>query len=98
MLDTFWKLLTVPSIKVRSSTVNVVEGSLSVKVIVAVSPAFKAVLSLVIATVGRTESMVMGVARLPAVLSLPTESVKTPAATETEQGVMELVVGVNTAE
>ena len=98
MLETFVKLVTVPSIKVRSSTVKSVDGSLRVKVIAAVSPALRAALLLVIDTVGATVSILIDVASAPAVFPFPTESLKTLAATEIDPGAVELAVGVKMTE
>ena len=97
MPDSFVKSLIVPSIRVRSSTSKVVDASLRVNVIVAVSPAFKAVMSLVIATVGRTVSTAIGVASEPARFGLPSVSANAPTPTEMVPGVSESVAGVNTA-
>ncbi len=72
------------------------EDSLRVKVMVAVSPDFNAVVGEVIVIVGATVSTVIdsGVA---ARLSLPAASVKTPAATLKVAVVMLPAVGVKTA-
>ena len=64
----------VPPVTVTSLVSKPVGASLNANVIVAVSPIFSAVLSLVIATVGATVSMVMlGV--VPATPALPATSV-----------------------
>jgi hypothetical protein len=74
-----------------------VEFSLSVKVIVAVSPALRAVLLLEIKMVGAMVSIVSGVASEAAALALPAASVRPLAATETWPGVVDSAVGVNVA-
>jgi len=71
-------------------------ASLRVKVMVAVSPNFKAVLSEAIVMEGAVVSTVMEI-MLEAVLLFPAASVKVPAATLMVAVVVLLVVGVNTA-
>ena len=60
----------MPPETVTSPFTNVVEGSLSVNVIVAVAPALRAALSLTIATVGAVTSMVKAIALRPGMLVL----------------------------
>ena len=77
--------------------INAVEAaSLSVKVMVAVSPIRKAVLSEVMVMVGAAVSTVMEIV-LEAVLGLPAPSVKVLAATLMVAGVVVLLVGVKVA-
>ena len=73
------------------------EASLSVKVIVAVSPALSAALLLAIAMVGTTVSIAIVGEKEPAVLPLPAASVKVVAATEIAPAAVEPAVGVNVA-
>ena len=87
----------VPPVAVTSPTANVVEGSLSVNVIVAVSPIRSAVALLEIAMVGAIVSIEIGAARAPAMLPLPTPSVNDAAGTEIDPAAEELAVGVNMA-
>ena len=70
--------------------------SLSVKVMVAVSPDFKAVLFEAIVIVGEVVSTVMEIV-LEAVLGLPAVSVKVLAKTLIVAGVVLLLVGVKVA-
>ena len=74
------------------------EGSLSVNVIVAVSPALRADLLVATATVGATVSIEMDGDSAPAVLSLPAASVNVAAATETVPAAVDPAVGVKVAE
>ena len=86
----------MPPETVTPACVKVVEFSLSVNVIVAVWPTPRAVLSLVIATVGATVSI--GRERtIDATLSLLAASVNWPAVTEICPDVVEPAVGVKTA-
>ena len=71
-------------------------ASLSVKVMVAVWPDLRALLSEVIVTVGAAVSTVMEIV-LEAVLVLPAPSVKVLAATLMVAGVVLLLVGVKVA-
>ena len=87
----------VPPVAVTSPTANVVEGSLSVNVIVAVSPIRSAVALLEIAMVGATVSIESDGVSWPATLALPAGSVNVVAATETVPGKVEFAVGVNVA-
>ena len=87
----------VPPVAVTSPTANVVEDSLSVNVIVAVSPIRSAAELLEIATVGATVSIESDGVSWPATLALPAGSVKVVAATETVPGEVEFAVGVNVA-
>ena len=91
------KLESEPPVTARLARLNVTDGSLSVKVMLAVSPILSADLLLAIAIVGASVSMAMGVASEPAVLPLPAASVNELAATEMLPGVVELAAGVNVA-
>jgi hypothetical protein len=75
----------------------VVEGSLSVNVIVAVSPMRSAVVLLEIATVGATVSIESDGVSWLATLAFPAGSVNVVAATETVPAEVEFAVGVNVA-
>ena len=81
-----------------SATVNVVEGSLRVKVIVAVWPDRRAGMLDAIVMVGETVSMEIDGEIAPAVLSFPAASLNVAAATETVPGVVESAAGVKIAE
>ena len=87
----------VPPTAATSVAVKSVADSLSVKVIVAVSPLLRVALLLVIEIVGATVSIDIGVASEPATLALPAGSVKVAAATDTEPGVVDPAFGVNVA-
>ena len=80
-----------------SARVKFVEASLSVKVIVAVSPALRDVLLLAIAIVGEMVSIWIVGEREPTALPLPSASVNALAATEIDPAVVEFAVGVNVA-
>ena len=80
-----------------STRAKFVEASLSVNVIVAVSPALSADLLLAIETVGEMVSICIVGERELAVLPLPAVSVNVLAATEIEPAVVEVAVGVNVA-
>jgi hypothetical protein len=86
-----------PPVALTSAAVKVVEGSESVKVMVAVCPVRSVAAELVMVTVGATVSIVIEGVRLPAVLSFPAASVNVAAATETVPSAVELGVGVNVA-
>ncbi|NBQ91877.1 MAG: hypothetical protein EBT96_10925, partial [Betaproteobacteria bacterium] len=77
-----------------SPTTKSVAASLSVKVIVAVSPDFRVVLLEVIVIAGKAASIAIGVASEPAVLPLPAASEKAAAATETVPDPVKPAVGV----
>ena len=80
-----------------SAAANVDEVSLSVKVMVAVSPIFRAALLDAMVTVGATVSIESEGVSTPATLLLPAGSVNVLAATEMEPAVVELAAGVNVA-
>ena len=86
----------VPPVTVISLAIKSEAPSLRVKVRVAVSPDFKAVLSEEIVMVGAMVSTVMEIV-LEAVLLLPAGSVKVAAATLKLAGVVLLLVGVKVA-
>ena len=86
----------VPSVTVISLAIKSEAPSLSVKVMVAVSPDLRVLLSEVIVTVGAAVSTVMEIV-LEAVLVLPAPSVKVLAATLMVAGVVLLLVGVKLA-
>jgi len=87
----------VPPSTVLLEEINAVEApSLSVKVMVAVSPDLRVLLSEVIVTVGAAVSTVMEIV-LEAVLGLPALSVKEPALTLIVARVVLLLVGVKVA-
>ena len=92
------KLESEPPETTTSAAEKSAEDSLSVKVMVAVSPLLRAALLLVIETVGATVSIEIGVESEPARLPLPAGSVKVLTATETVPGAVELALGVNVAE
>ena len=87
----------MPPVAVTSLDEKVVDDSLSVKVMVAVSPLLRDDLLLVMEIVGATVSIVIGVASEPATLPLPAVSVNVAAATEIDPGVVESASGVNVA-
>ena len=87
----------MPPKTATSPSVNVVELSLSVKMIVAASPALSAALLLATPMVGAMVSIAIGVASEAAALALPAASVSPLAATETWPGVVDPTVGVNVA-
>ena len=87
----------VPPTAATSASVKSVEDSLSVKVMVAVSPLLSADALLTMEIVGATVSTVSVGESWPARLGLPAASVNVLAATEIEPGVVELAVGVKTA-
>ena len=87
----------MPPVTVTSLAVKVVEGFVSVKLIVAVSPALRADLFDAIAMPGTTVSITSGGARLPAVFGLFTESKNIFSATVTVPGTVELANGVKVA-
>ena len=88
----------MPPVAATSAREKSVDDSLSVKVIVAVSPLLRLALLEVIVTVGATVSTVIEGESDPVRLPLPGASVKVLAATETAPGAFELAVGVNVAE
>ena len=90
------KFESVPPVMDISASINVEEDSLRVKVKVAVSPNFKAVLSEVIVMVGETVSMLIEIV-LEAVLLLPAASVKVLAATLKVAVAVVFAVGVKVA-
>ena len=75
-----------------------VEGSESLKVIVALSPALRVARSLAIATVGWTVLILIAVASPEAALPLPAASPNRPAATLTVPSVVEEAAGVKVAQ
>ena len=94
------KVDKVPPDTVMSPTTKSVAASDRVNVIVAVSPAFRVVLSLEIAMVGRMVSTVMVIVLLasaPSALALPAALVNVLLATETTPFAVELAVGVKVA-
>ena len=89
---------SVPPVTVTSPAAKLVLASLSVKVMVEVcEPPTEVGAAMMDRTVGATVSMVIGVARPPARLSLPAASVNELAATEIKPGAVELAVGVKIA-
>ena len=92
------KFDSVPPVAVTSAAANVVDDSLSVKVMVAVSPLLRAALLLVIVTVGATVSIVIDGVNTLVLFVLPAASEKPPARTETEPATVEFTFGVKTAE
>ena len=90
------KLDMVPPTVVISLALKSETASLSVKVMVAVSPDFKAEVEELMVMVGATVSTVMEIV-LEAVLLLPALSVKVPAATLKVASVVLLLVGVKVA-
>ena len=89
---------SVPPATVTSDCVKSLEGSLSVKVMVAVSPILRAALLLTIVTVGAMVSIVIVGESAPAMLPLPAASKNALLATEIEPVVVELAFGVKIAE
>lgn len=89
---------SVPPVTRTEPALNVVDGSLSVKVTTAVSPTPTRVLFEVIATVGAMVSMVITGASADATLGLLTASENERAATLTVPGVVDPGSGVKTAE
>ena len=87
----------VPPVVVTSAWEKSTVESLRVKVIVAVSPLLRADLLLLIAIVGASVSIVIGVVSEPAVLPLPAASVNAFEATEIVPDTVELTVGVKVA-
>ena len=87
---------SVPPTEIISTSLKVEEDSLRVKVMVAVSPDFKAEAEEVIVMVGAVVSTVTE-SCVAAVLLLPAASVKVAAATLKVAVVVLLVFGVNTA-
>ena len=95
------KLERVPPETVRSSASKLVDDSESVKVRVAVSPAFREETSELTAMVGLTVSIVRVSELLesePSVLELPDESEKAPDATEITASALLSASGVKLAE
>ena len=86
----------VPPAVVISVAVKSAEASLRLKVMVAVSPIFKAALLEVIVIVGATVSTVIE-SCVAAVLALPAASMKVPAATLKVAVVVVFAVGVKVA-
>ena len=94
------KLVSVPPETVTSELANVVEASLSVKVMTPDCPAIRLLRSLLMAIVGNTVSTVRVTLLLlsaPSALELPAASVKVPEATEITPLAVLLAVGVNVA-
>ena len=95
------KLARVPPETVRSSASKLVDDSESVKVRVAVSPAFREATSELMAMVGltvSTERMTELLASEPSALVLPEASENLELATEMTPSVVLLVEGVKVAE
>ena len=90
------KLDKVPPTVVILPSTKVEEASLRVKVMVAVSPIFKAVLLEAMVMVGATVSTVMEIV-LEAMLLLPAPSVKVPTATLKVAVVVLVTVGIKVA-
>ena len=88
---------SVPPVTVTSLDVKVVDVSLSVKMIVAVSPPLRAAAVVEIETVGAIVSIEIGVASAPAMLPFPAPSENDDAATERDPVAVEFAVGVNVA-
>ena len=86
----------MPPTEIISTSLKVEEASLRVKVMVAVSPIFKAVLFEAMVMVGEVVSTVMEIV-LEAVLLFPAVSVKVPAATLIVAVAVLLAVGVKVA-
>ena len=86
----------MPPTEIISTSLKVEEDSLRVKVMVAVSPIFKAVLFEAMVIVGAVVSKVMEIV-LEAVLLLPAVSVKVPAATLKVAVAVVFAVGVKVA-
>ena len=91
------KLESVPPATVTSSTVKSAADSLSVNVSTAVSPAFRMVRLVAIATVGIFVSIVKAGVSRPDRLALPEVSRNFPAATVTVPTPLKPAVGVNFA-
>jgi hypothetical protein len=91
------RLESVPPTTVISLSVNWLVESLSVKKIVAVSPALSAGTLLVTVAVGTIVSITSAGESRAAVLPLPAASVNALAPTKTEPGVVEFTVGVKIA-
>ena len=94
------KLDSTPPETVTSATVNVVDASLRVKVIVVVSPAIKLVLFALTERVGAAVSTAIETKLLasdPSVFKLPAASVKIPLGKLTVPLAVLLIVGVNKA-
>ena len=89
---------SVPPAATTSASVKSVLDSLSVNVIAAVSPAFKALLLLAIATVGTTVSTRITGDRLEATFPLPAASMATPAGTAIVPSSVDRNADVNVAE
>ena len=90
------KFESVPPVMDISASINVEEDSLRLKVMVAVSPIFKEVLSELIVMIGETVSTVIDIV-LEAVLLLPAASVKVLAATFKVAVAVVFAVGVKVA-
>ena len=88
---------SVPPVTTMSPAVKFTDGFDSVKVTVEVCMSPSNTLLEAMATVGARVSIVIGVAILPARLSLLAASVNELAATEIEPGAVELAVGVKMA-
>ena len=88
---------SVPPAAAISAAVKLVEGSLSVNVMVAVWPARSEDALDAIAIVGATVSIAMAGDSEPAALGLPAASVNALAATETVPAAVEFATGVNVA-
>ena len=88
---------SVPPVTVTIAAVKLTGVSLSVKVIMEVSPVLSEVLSAAIAIVGATMSILMEGMSSPAVFGLPAASVKLPAATVTVPNPLVPTVGVKVA-
>lgn len=86
-----------PPVAVTSPAAKVVDASLSVNVMVAVSPLLSEALLLKIVTVGATVSIEMAGERLPAIFPLPAASLNALAATEIVPLAVDVGVGVNVA-
>ena len=91
------RFVSDPPVTVTPDRPKVGRASLSVKVMVAVSPIFRAALLLAIEMAGTAVSIVSDGVNWPATFALPAESVKVLAAIETRPGAVELAVGVKTA-
>ena len=88
---------SVPPATTTSAAVKLVDVSLSVNVIVAVCPALSDDALDVIAIVGATVSITIGVESEPAAFGLPVALVNASAATEIVPGVVDPAVGVKVA-
>ena len=91
------KLESEPPATARLARLNVTDGSLRVKVMLAVSPILRADLLLTIEMVGASVSMAMGVGSENIVLPLPAASVNELAATVIVPATVEFTAGVNVA-